>query len=90
MRKQVQEQQLAQFRLQTHHLGEQHQQQLRMFWQQQMEEVEELDETVGSCKHHDLPLASIKNIMKSDQDVRMIASEAFVLFAKVRRCRTNR
>ena len=36
--------------------------------------------------HNDLPLARIKRIMKSDEDVRMISAEAPVLFAKV----TNR
>jgi len=30
----------------------------------------------------DLPLARIKRIMKSDEDVRMISAEAPVLFAK--------
>lgn len=33
--------------------------------------------------HNDLPLARIKRIMKSDEDVRMISAEAPVLFAKV-------
>jgi nuclear transcription factor Y gamma len=33
-------------------------------------------------KHNDLPLARIKRIMKSDEDVRMISAEAPVLFAK--------
>merc|ERR1712224_999173 len=33
-------------------------------------------------KNHQLPLARIKKIMKSDEDVRMIAAEAPVLFAK--------
>lgn len=32
--------------------------------------------------HNDLPLARIKRIMKSDEDVRMISAEAPVLFAK--------
>lgn len=31
---------------------------------------------------HQLPLARIKKIMKSDEDVRMISAEAPVLFAK--------
>ena len=34
--------------------------------------------------HNDLPLARIKRIMKSDEDVRMISAEAPVLFAKVK------
>jgi nuclear transcription factor Y gamma len=33
--------------------------------------------------HNDLPLARIKRIMKSDEDVRMISAEAPVLFAKL-------
>jgi hypothetical protein len=32
--------------------------------------------------HNDPPLARIKRIMKSDEDVRMISAEAPVLFAK--------
>merc|ERR1719440_1735306 len=59
-------------------------QQLRMFWMEQMQEMERLE--VGSEQdfknHNDLPLARIKRIMKSDEDVRMISAEAPVLFAK--------
>jgi nuclear transcription factor Y gamma len=33
-------------------------------------------------KNHQLPLARIKKIMKSDEDVRMISAEAPALFAK--------
>jgi hypothetical protein len=32
--------------------------------------------------HNDLPLARIKRIMKSDEEVRMISAEAPVMFAK--------
>ena len=32
--------------------------------------------------HNDLPLARIKRIMKSDEDVRMISAEAPIVFAK--------
>jgi nuclear transcription factor Y gamma len=39
-------------------------------------------ETGSDFKNHQLPLARIKKIMKSDEDVRMISSEAPVLFAK--------
>jgi histone H3/H4 len=38
--------------------------------------------TGSDFKNHQLPLARIKKIMKSDEDVRMISSEAPVLFAK--------
>mmetsp|Transcript_5316 Transcript_5316/g.33355 ORF Transcript_5316/g.33355 Transcript_5316/m.33355 type:complete len:229 (-) Transcript_5316:983-1669(-) len=55
-----------------------HRQQLQMFWQQQAQEVE----TATDFKNHQLPLARIKKIMKSDEDVRMISAEAPVLFAK--------
>ena len=52
--------------------------QLRMFWRQQMQEIQQTTD----FKNHLLPLARIKKIMKSDEDVRMISSEAPVLFAK--------
>ena len=52
--------------------------QLRTFWRQQMQEIQQTTD----FKNHLLPLARIKKIMKSDEDVRMISSEAPVLFAK--------
>lgn len=55
-----------------------HQQQLQQFWTSQMQEVQQ----VNDFKIHQLPLARIKKIMKADEDVRMIAAEAPVLFAK--------
>jgi len=59
-------------------------QSLRSFWIEQQREMETLE--VGSEQdfknHNDLPLARIKRIMKSDEDVRMISAEAPVLFAK--------
>jgi len=51
---------------------------LREFWREQLREMGE----VTDFKTHLLPLARIKKIMKSDEDVRMISSEAPVLFAK--------
>ena len=39
-------------------------------------------ESATDFKNHQLPLARIKKIMKTDEDVRMISSEAPVLFAK--------
>jgi|TARA_B100001142_G_scaffold128156_1_gene130040 nuclear transcription factor Y gamma len=78
MRAQLQHQQLAAYQMQTHHVAQQHQLQLRTFWQGQMREIE----TGSDFKNHQLPLARIKKIMKSDEDVRMISSEAPVLFAK--------
>jgi len=57
---------------------------LERYWTQQAKDVDELDiKTEQEFKNHnDLPLARIKRIMKSDEDVRMISAEAPVLFAK--------
>jgi nuclear transcription factor Y, gamma len=57
---------------------------LDKFWVEQLQSVQELQEqTEQDFKtHNDLPLARIKRIMKSDEDVRMISAEAPVLFAK--------
>ncbi|XP_017243710.1 nuclear transcription factor Y subunit C-2-like [Daucus carota subsp. sativus] len=51
---------------------------LQRFWFNQMQEVVQ---TID-FKNHCLPLARIKKIMKADEDVRMISSEAPVLFSK--------
>lgn len=56
--------------------------QLKTFWQGQMIEVEQVGNDPAEFKNHQLPLARIKKIMKSDEDVRMISAEAPVLFAK--------
>ncbi|KAL5701739.1 hypothetical protein ACHQM5_027048 [Ranunculus cassubicifolius] len=75
-------QQLAQHHLayqQIHHQQQQQlQQQLQTFWANQYNEIEQ---TVD-FKNHSLPLARIKKIMKADEDVRMIAAEAPVIFAR--------
>jgi Spy/CpxP family protein refolding chaperone len=42
-------------------------QQLQTFWQQQMQEIEQVNE----FRNHQLPLARIKKIMKSDEDVKV-------------------
>ena len=60
---------------------------LTEFWTEQLNEMKKLGtdkvETEQDFKNHnDLPLARIKRIMKSDEDVRMISAEAPVLFAK--------
>jgi len=57
---------------------------LNQFWQQALQDIQNLqDQTEQDFKNHnDLPLARIKRIMKSDEDVRMISAEAPVLFAK--------
>ena len=57
---------------------------LARFWAEQTYEMDALE--IGTEQdfknHNDLPLARIKRIMKSDEDVRMISAEAPVLFAK--------
>jgi len=57
---------------------------LGKFWAKQLAQMQELP--IGTEQdfknHNDLPLARIKRIMKSDEDVRMISAEAPVLFAK--------
>lgn len=64
---------------QIHHQQQQQlQQQLQMFWSNQYHEVEQTTD----FKYHSLPLARIKKIMKADEDVRMIAAEAPVVFSK--------
>jgi len=58
---------------------------LNSFWTEQLQLVQQLpsSSTEQDFKtHNDLPLARIKRIMKSDEDVRMISAEAPVLFAK--------
>ncbi|KAK9813685.1 hypothetical protein WJX73_003743 [Symbiochloris irregularis] len=56
--------------------------QMRQFWQTQMQEVQLVGTDPAEFKNHQLPLARIKKIMKSDEDVRMISAEAPVLFAR--------
>ena len=57
---------------------------LTRYWEVQRHEMEVLDVATEQefKNHNDLPLARIKRIMKSDEDVRMISAEAPVLFAK--------
>lgn len=55
-----------------------HQSQLQEFWDNQILEIGQTTD----FKNHSLPLARIKKIMKADEDVRMISSEAPVVFAK--------
>ncbi|KAJ1950115.1 CCAAT- binding transcription factor component [Dispira parvispora] len=66
---------------QSHSVGlAPHQQQvLQTFWANQMAEIQH-----GKCdfKLHQLPLARIKKVMKTDEDVKMISAEAPILFAK--------
>ena len=57
---------------------------LEAFWVEQGKQMASLSiKTEQEFKvHNDLPLARIKRIMKSDEDVRMISAEAPVMFAK--------
>ncbi|XP_073011091.1 nuclear transcription factor Y subunit C-6-like [Typha latifolia] len=61
-----------------HQQQQQQQQQLQLFWADQYREIEQTTD----FKNHSLPLARIKKIMKADEDVRMIAAEAPVVFAR--------
>ena len=80
--KQPQHQQMAFALQQSQQLQAQHQAQLRQFWQAQQQEIENVTDFKNHQMSINLPLARIKKIMKSDEDVRMISSEAPVLFAK--------
>jgi len=60
---------------------------LNHFWTDQLHQMRDLGAATPQTEHdfknhNDLPLARIKRIMKSDEDVRMISAEAPVLFAK--------
>ncbi|CAG8545282.1 12614_t:CDS:2 [Ambispora leptoticha] len=69
------------------HLSGQHSQQLQaqnqqfssQFWNQQLITAQNFE---SDFKNHPLPLARIKKVMKSDQDVKMISAEAPILFSK--------
>lgn len=49
------------------------------YWQETIDSIEN-DE--HDFKNHQLPLARIKKVMKTDEDVKMISAEAPILFAK--------
>ena len=57
---------------------------LNGFWTEELHKVQKIPQSTEQDfkNHNDLPLARIKRIMKSDEDVRMISAEAPVLFAK--------
>lgn len=59
---------------------------LQKFWTHALNDINSLSNATQTEQdfknHNDLPLARIKRIMKSDEDVRMISAEAPVLFAK--------
>lgn len=55
-------------------------QDLDQLFNTQRDEIERM--SLDDLKNHNLPLARVKKIMKSDEDVRMISAEAPALFAK--------
>ncbi|KFM24506.1 Nuclear transcription factor Y subunit C-2 [Auxenochlorella protothecoides] len=59
---------------------------LRRLWQEAKDEIAMTEPDPAHFKNQTLPLARIKKIMKSDEDVRMISAEAPVLFAKASGC----
>ncbi|KAI0511940.1 hypothetical protein KFK09_012574 [Dendrobium nobile] len=61
-----------------HFYHQQQQQELRTLWANQYREIEQTKD----FKNQNLPLARIKKIMKADEDVKMIAAEAPVVFAR--------
>ncbi|CCE65809.1 hypothetical protein TPHA_0N00280 [Tetrapisispora phaffii CBS 4417] len=73
-----------------HNVGQglvgQHRELLIQYWQDLINEIEVTNEQDSGFKDdfksHSLPLARIKKVMKTDEEVRMISSEAPILFAK--------
>lgn len=52
---------------------------MMQYWQETINLIEHDDH---DFKNHQLPLARIKKVMKTDEDVKMISAEAPILFAK--------
>lgn len=52
---------------------------LESFWARQMDSVER---ETPDFKTYNLPLARIKKVMKSDEEVKMISAEAPIMFSK--------
>merc|ERR1719506_2317519 len=74
---QQQQQQQLQQQMQAHTMR------VHMFWSEELRKIQEMNpDDVTTFRHHALPLARIKKIMKTDEDVKMISAEAPVLFAK--------
>ncbi|EXC20540.1 Nuclear transcription factor Y subunit C-2 [Morus notabilis] len=61
------------------HLNQLQKQNLELFWSQQLLEMQ--NTTVGKSQHQ-LPLARVKRIMKSEGDVKMISADTPILFSK--------
>ena len=58
-----------------------HNNELARKFQEIREEIDKKSKELKDFKEQQLPLARIKKIMKSDEDVRMISAEAPILFA---------
>ncbi|ODV83927.1 hypothetical protein CANARDRAFT_189609, partial [[Candida] arabinofermentans NRRL YB-2248] len=52
---------------------------MMQYWQETINSIEHDDH---DFKNHQLPLARIKKVMKTDEEVKMISAEAPILFAK--------
>ena len=61
---------------------EEHMDKLKAKFKKELQDVNAIQEKPEQFKNHQLPLARIKKIMKSDEDVKMISAEAPILFAK--------
>ncbi|XP_058734309.1 uncharacterized protein LOC131606040 [Vicia villosa] len=61
-----------------HQLQQQQQQQLKVFWENQMQEIVQ----TNCFSKHSFPPTHIKRIMKMDEDVQLVSANAPVLFAK--------
>jgi histone H3/H4 len=75
---QQQQQQQQQHLRQQQLIQLQQEQKIKQFWDEIRIEMENLKD----LKNHQLPLARIKKIMKSDEDVKMISAEVLDLFSK--------
>lgn len=64
--------QMQQMQIQQHQMQQQ-QLQLHAFWQEQMTECQNVDPKTHPFKQHQLPLARIKKIMKTDEDVKVFS-----------------
>lgn len=60
-------------------LEAEHREMMIQYWQETIDSIEN-DE--HDFRNHQLPLARIKKVMKTDEDVKMISAEAPILFAK--------
>ena len=69
--------QISQKRKEAHRI--EYNKHMKTFWSKQKELIERTD---YKRLKHDLPLARIKKIMKSDDEVRMISAEVPILFSK--------